>query len=108
MTGEHGMTFSALSGWIAFALIPLAALGGWALRRLARGRFAVRMRPHYALGYGAAGLGAAHAWTSADGMAGAGALGIELATLAFVALLLQTFVGASLQAPGAYRVMLRR
>lgn len=102
------MIFSALSGWIACALIPLAALAGWILRRLGRGRYALRMRPHYVLGYGAAALAGAHAWTSAAGMAGAGALGMWLATFGFGAMLVQAFLGLSLQAPGAYRVGLRR
>lgn len=102
------MTFSTLSGWIACALVALAAPSGWALRRFARGRYAVRMRPHYLLGYGAAALAGAHAWTSAGGMAGADALGIWLATVGFGAMLVQAFLGVSLQSPGAYRVVLRR
>ena len=102
------MTFSALSGWIACALVALAAPSGWVLRRFARGRYAVRMRPHYLLGYGAAALAGAHAWTSAGGMAGADALGVWLATFGFGAMLVQTFLGVSLQSPGAYRAGLRR
>jgi len=102
------MTFAAVSGWIALALIPIAALGGWVLRRVRRGRFALRMRPHYVLGYAAATFAAVHLGTSLDGMAGAAALGIWSATLAFVAMLLQAFLGISLQAPGAYRLILRR
>ena len=106
--GGRGVTFSALSGWIACALVPLAALSGWILRRFARGRYALRMRPHYLLGYGAAALAGAHAWTSAGGMAGADALGIWLATFGLGAMLLQAFLGLSLQSPGAYRIGLRR
>ncbi len=102
------MIFSALSGWIACALIPLAALAGWILRRFVRGRYALRMRPHYLLGYGAAALAGAHACTSAGGTTGADALGIWLAAFGFGAMLVQAFLGLSLQAPGAYRIGLRR
>ena len=101
------MTVSASSGWIAFALIPLAASSGWVLRRIG-GRYALRMRPHYVVGYGAAALAAAHAWASAGTMGGADARGIWIATIAVLELLAQTFLGVSLQAPGVYRVPLRR
>ena len=102
------MTLSALSGWLAFGVIPLGAVSGVVLRRVRRGRFALRMRPHYVLGYGAAGLAATHAWAAAGGMAGADGAGIWCATCASAALLLQLFYGVSLQAPGAYRAGLRR
>ena len=102
------MTLSALSGWLGFGLIPLGALSGFVLHRFPRGRFAVRMRAHYAAGYAAAGLAAAHAWAAASGMAGADGAGIWFATCASGGMLLQMFFGLSLQAPGAYRVVLRR
>ena len=102
------VTLSALSGWFAFGLIPLGALSGFVLRRVRRGRFALRMRPHYVLGYCAAGLAAAHAWAAAGGVAGADGAGIWFATCASAAMLLQLFCGVSLQAPGAYRGGLRR
>lgn len=101
------MAVSASSGWVAFVLLPLAALSGWMLRRIG-GRYAVRMRPHYVVGYGAVTLAAAHAWAATGTMGGADARGIWIATAAFLALLAQTFFGVSLQAPGAYRVLLRR
>ena len=41
-------------------------------------------------------------------MAGANSLGISCATFAFAALLVQAFLGLSLQSPGAYRAVLRR
>lgn len=78
------------------------------LRRLRRGRFAVRMRPHYVLGYGALILAAFHTALSSAAASGANRDGLWLAALALVALALQAFVGSSLQAPGLYRLVLRR
>lgn len=101
------MTVSASSGWIAVALIPLAAVTGWVLHRIG-GRYALRMRPHYVIGYGAVALTGAHAWTSTGTMGGADARGIWIGVIALLAIVVQTFLGMSLQAPGAYRIPLRR
>ncbi len=92
------------SGWIALGLIPLAASLGWILRRFVRGRFTVRMRPHYVSGYGAVVLAVVHLSSSMGGMGGANATGIWLATLATLALGLQSLIGTNLQSPGLYRV----
>ena len=97
----------ALPGWIGACLIPTAALAGWSLQRARFAGFRVRMRPHYVAGYAAHVLAGAHALLSAGTMAGANVTGIRLATAALFALCAQAFVGASLQAPGAYRAPLR-
>lgn len=97
-----------LSGWAALALIPLTAIAGWLFRRLARGRFALRMRPHYVLGYAVLGLALIHLMSYLGGMQGANATGLWLATLATAVLTLQALLGSNLQSPGLYRVSLRR
>ncbi len=99
---------AASCGWVALALAATAAAAGPLLRRFVRGRFIVRMRPHYVLGYGALAVACVHTWHAMGGMTGAGALGIKCATLALLGLVVQAFVGASLQSPGAYRAVLRR
>ena len=99
---------SELAAWGALSTVPLNAVGGLFLRRISRGRFTHRMRPHYVLGYAAFGLAAMHLLLSAGDMRSANANGIWLATFAFGGLGLQTFVGMSLQSPGAYRAPLRR
>lgn len=96
------------SGWLALAAIPLAALAGWILRRFARGRFGLRMRPHYVVGYAALGLAVLHLSFSMGSMAGADSTGIWLGTVALVGLGWQALVGSNLQSPGGYRVALRR
>lgn len=99
---------SSAAGWLALALVALAALTAIVLRRLRSTPPLVRrMRPHYILGYGALALAAVHAAFSVGSMRGTDAGGIWAATAAFVALGAQTFVGASLQDPGAYRRSLR-
>ena len=98
----------AVAGWIAFLAVPLTALAGWFFRRVARGVFVRRMRPHFVLGYAALGFALVHVFLSMGSMRGAGSTGIWLATLALLALGLQALVGANLQSPGAYRVPLRR
>jgi hypothetical protein len=99
---------SAAGGWAAIAAIPLAAALGAVLRRATFARLALRMRPHYVLGYGALAAAVAHVVTAGRSMASADATGIWVGTIALLVLILQAFVGASLQAPGAYRTMLRR
>ena len=96
------------AGWIALALIPLAAAAGWVLRRFAKGRFAVRMRPHAIVGYSALGFTIIHLAMSMGSMGGADATGIWLATLALVGLIAQAVIGANLQSPGGYRHELHR
>jgi len=97
----------ALSGWIALALVPLAGIAAWMLRRFARGAFVRRMRPHFVLGYAALAFALFHGWSSMGGMRGANATGIWLATVALLALGFQALIGANLQSPGAYRIPLR-
>jgi hypothetical protein len=100
--------FGPASGWLALAAIPLAAVAGWILRRIARGSFSVRMRPHYAVGYAALILAIVHLSLSVRSMAGADAAGLWLATLALVGLGWQALIGSNLQSPGGYRGVLRR
>jgi hypothetical protein len=97
-----------ISGWLALALIPLAAGVGWISRRVLGGPFRLRMRPHYALGYAAALFALIHLFTSTGSMAGADSTGIWLATLALLGLMWQAVVGSNLQSPGSYRGLLRR
>lgn len=97
-----------LSGWAAFALVPLAAIAGWVLRRFAPGAIVCRMRPHFVLGYAALLFALVHLWASMRSMGGSNPTGIWLATLALGALGFQTLVGANLQSPGVYRKPLRR
>jgi hypothetical protein len=96
------------SGWLALAAIPLAAAAGWILRRFARGRFSLRMRPHYVVGYAALALAIVHLSFSMRAMAGADSTGIWLAALALLGLIWQALVGSNLQSPGGYRGALRR
>lgn len=102
------MTSSVLVAWTAVFAVPLNAAAGWLLRRWRGGRFVIRMRPHYALGYAALAIAAIHVALVAGRMGAANPAGIWLATFAFAGLGLQTFVGTSLQSPGAYRAPLRR
>ncbi len=102
------MAFSALSGWTALTLVPVTALAAWALRRFGRGTFVRRLRLHFVFGYAAVAFAAVHLFTTMSGVAGANTVGIRLASLAFVTLCAQAFVGASLQQPGSYRFSLRR
>jgi hypothetical protein len=97
-----------LSGWIALALVPLAAVAAWVLRRFVRGAFVRRMRAHYLVGYAALLVALAHAGLSMGTTSGANATGIWLATLAIFALGSQALLGANLQSPGAFRIPLRR
>jgi hypothetical protein len=98
----------AVLGWTALGAMPLTAAVGALVRRRMRGPLAVRMRPHYALGYAALVAAGAHLATTTSSMGGANATGIWLATAALAALGVQAFVGASLQSPGTWRAPLRR
>ncbi|MGC1380372.1 MAG: hypothetical protein WA814_05040 [Candidatus Baltobacteraceae bacterium] len=104
------MTFALgpVAGWIALALIPLAAAGGWITRRFVKGAFRSRMRPHYFLGYAALVLTLVHLATSMGSMGGANSTGIWLATFALLGLGWQALIGTNLQSPGGYRIVLRR
>ncbi len=102
------MIDSAVAGWIGLALMPAAALLGWILRAVGRGSFVSRLRPHFVLGYGALAMALYHVVTSLPGMGGSNATGIWFASFALAGLAIQAFVGASLQAPGTFRIPLRR
>lgn len=102
------MSASDLVAWGAVAAVPLNAAAGLLLRRWGRGRFIIRMRPHFVLGYAALAIAATHVVLVMGNMASANATGIWFATLAVGVLGVQAFLGANLQAPGAYRVPLRR
>lgn len=99
---------SASSGWLALALIPIVAVAGWVFRRLARGPFRWRMRPHYILGYVALGFALLHFALATGASAGANTTGIWLAALALLGLGWQALLGSNLQSPGDYRAPLRR
>lgn len=102
------MSGSDIAAWTALALIPLTAAIGWAIRRWGSGAFAVRMRPHYVLGYIAL-LGALyHTMGAMSATGGANSNGLMFAGLATLGLGVQAFLGTNLQAPGTYRRPLRR
>jgi hypothetical protein len=96
------------AAWIATGLFPSTAAAGFVLRRFVAGAFAIRLRPHYALGYAVFGLALAHTAFAVRAMHTLSATDLWLATLALAGLALQAFLGASLQAPGTYRIVLRR
>jgi Ni,Fe-hydrogenase I cytochrome b subunit len=96
------------AAWIATALFPSTAAAGLVLRRFVTGAFAMRLRPHFVMGYAVFGLALAHTAFAMGAMRTLSATDLWLATLALAGLALQAFLGASLQAPGAYRTVLRR
>lgn len=97
------------SGWGALVAIPLAAVLGAILRRMKKGvRLGLRMRPHVAIGYAVSASAVVHVATAARASSSSDPAGIWIGAAALLALMLQTFVGASLQAPGAYRRPLLR
>lgn len=102
------MSASDLVAWGAVAAVPLNAVAGLFLRRWGRGRFIIRMRPHFVLGYATLAIAATHIVLVMGHMASANPTGIWFATLAFGVLGVQAFLGTNLQSPGAYRVPLRR
>jgi hypothetical protein len=96
------------AAWLATMLFPSTAAIGFVLRRFARGAFAIRLRPHFVLGYAVFGLALAHTAFAMGAMHTLSAADLWLATLALSGLGVQAFLGASLQAPGVYRAVLRR
>lgn len=96
------------AAWAAVALFPVTFAAGWILRRYVSGTFARRLRPHYVLGYAVLVLGSIHGALAMGGVRTIGTTDVWVATLAFAGLSLQAFLGASLQAPGVYRSILRR
>ncbi len=99
---------SAISGWASIAAIVAALGAGVGLRRVKRAPSLVRrMRPHYVLGYAAVVFASIHTILATSLVRETPSTGIRFATVAFIALGAQTFVGASLQEPGAYRRVLR-
>ena len=99
---------SGLTAWAATALFPSTALAGWILRRFVSGAFVVRLRPHFVFGYAVFGSALIHSALAMGRMGSLSAADSWFAFFAIVGLGLQVFVGASLQAPGAYRAALRR
>jgi hypothetical protein len=102
------MNIGDAAAWVATALFPSTAAAGVVLRRFVGGAFSVRLRPHFILGYAVFGAALAHTMLAMGAMHTLSAVDIWLATLALAGLALQAFLGASLQAPGMYRVALRR
>lgn len=102
------LTVSQTTAWTAAALFPLTALVGWGLRRLLPGALSVRMRPHLIIGYAVFAIAALHAIAAIPGIGAMNSTNLWAATLAMGGLALESFVGASLQAPGVYRSLLRR
>jgi hypothetical protein len=99
---------AAGSGWLAFALIPLGACAGLVTRRLLKGSFRLRMRPHYVIGYAALSAALLHVAMEMRGIDGSNGLGLRFAMLALLGLALQALIGSNLQSPGDYRKLLRR
>jgi Ni,Fe-hydrogenase I cytochrome b subunit len=97
-----------VAAWLATVLLGATAAIGLVLRRRAAGTFARRMRPHFVLGYAVFGLALVHVALSTGGMHLLSRADLWIATFALFGVLVQTFVGLSLQAPGAYRRPLRR
>ena len=102
------MSAGDAAAWIAAALFPSTAAAGLILRRFVGGAFAIRLRPHFVLGYAAFGVALVHTILAMGTMHTLSRVDLWLAGLALVGLALQAFLGASLQAPGAYRTVLRR
>jgi Ni,Fe-hydrogenase I cytochrome b subunit len=102
------MNAGVSAAWLATALIPSTAVAGFVLRRFVTGAFGVRLRPHFVLGYLTFAFAALHGAIAMADSSLLGAVNLWLAWLAFAGLALQTFVGLSLQAPGSYRLTLRR
>lgn len=102
------MNVGDVAAWAAVALFPLTFAAGWILRRYIAGAFAIRLRPHFVLGYAVLALGTVHGMLAIGGIRTIGQTDLWIALLAFAGLSLQTFLGASLQAPGVYRPLLRR
>jgi cytochrome b561 len=96
------------AAWLAVALFPSTAVAGWVLRRFASGAIVERLRPHFWLGYGVLALGGLHGMMAMGRMGALSSANLWVATLALCGLGFQVFVGLNLQAPGAYRMLLRR
>ncbi len=94
--------------WLAAGLFPVTALAGRILRRILSGAMVVRLRPHFILGYAVLALASIHGMLAMGAMRTLTGSDSWIALFAFAGLALQTFVGASLQAPGTYRRLLRR
>jgi uncharacterized membrane protein YadS len=94
--------------WLSALLFPSTGVVGWLLRRRRSGAIAMRLRPHFILGYAVLALAVAHVAFAMNRMGVLSATNAWIATFALLGLGLQTFIGLSLQAPGAYRLTLRR
>jgi hypothetical protein len=96
-----------LAAWLSTSLYPLTAVAGVVLRRFVSGGFIARLRPHFYLGYAVLGTAAMHTAFAAGNANAIGSSDLTIAVFALLGLGFQTFVGLSLQAPGAYRPVLR-
>lgn len=102
------MAASDIGAWLAVLLFPMTGVAGWILRRFVKGAFVERLRPHFVLGYAVLGLAGIHTVLSLENAARIGSSDLWFAAWALVGLGVQTFIGLSLQAPGAFRRPLRR
>ena len=108
----------SVAAWLAVGLVACEIVLPYALRRTRvsawmgispETRYLQRMWPHYWIGYAIAGLSFAHAFSVGPSMMPAAQLGIWMATLAFLMLLVQVFLGLYLQtATAARRIRVRR
>jgi hypothetical protein len=109
---------SSVAAWLAVILVACEIVLPYALRRTRvtawmgmspETRYLQRMWPHYWIGYAIAGLSFAHAFSVGPHMMRADQLGIWMATLAFLMLVVQLFLGLYLQsATAAGRIRVRR
>jgi hypothetical protein len=109
---------SSVAAWVAVGLVACEIVLPYAIRRTRvtawmgispETGYLQRMWPHYWIGYAIAGLSFAHAFSVGSSMMRAAQLGIWMATLAFLMLLIQVFLGLYLQtATATARIRIRR
>lgn len=100
------LLFTAVSGWAALTILAAAITAAYLLRRpvpatgsLQRPSHGTRMRPHFWLGLAIPALALVHAWPAmtGGGIAHVDQVGIDLASVAFLAAVGQAALGARLR-----------